>query len=201
MSDLAAQNCGLIIFLRFSELGKVKTRIAEELGDEEALKIYNHLTDITLQMAVNLSIPVYLFYNGGLPGENERHPSFHYFPQAKGALGDKITDALKHVFQLHQSVIIIGSDCPGLSAQDIDQAIRLLEEYDVVIGPASDGGYYLLGCREYIPELFTSIDWSTPAVLLQTIAKLKDQGNSYISLRTLEDIDTAAAWYRYQTNT
>ena len=201
MTASSSPDCGLIIFLRSPELGKVKTRIAETLGDEEALRIYKQLSDQTLQMAAGLAISVYLFYEGGIPGENDRLPSFHYLPQTKGDLGEKITQALEFTFQRHQSAIIVGSDCPFLSGSDIFQTISLLETNEVVIGPASDGGYFLMGCSKFLPYLFTSIDWGTPAVFLQTLQKIKEQGHSYSLLRTLDDIDTAEDWHHYLTRT
>jgi len=194
-----AADYGLIIFLRFPEWGKVKTRLAETLGHDRTLTIYKELSDITLQLAARLSISTYLFYEGGLPHDKERHPSFNYLAQVEGDLGEKIIQALNYVFHRHQKVIIIGSDCPEISTTDINQSFELLDKYDVVIGPSTDGGYYLLGCKEIIPAIFKSIDWSTSSVLSKTITKLEKQCKSFYLLRTLTDIDTEEDWIRYNS--
>ncbi len=199
MTTSSVVDCGLIIFLRFPEWGKVKTRLAETLGHDKALMIYQELSDITLLLAAKLRITTYLFYEGGLPDDKERNPSFNYLAQVEGALGEKIIHALNDVFQRHQKIIIIGSDCPGISPSDIIQSVELLDHHDIVIGPSTDGGYYLLGCKEIIPAIFKSIDWSTSSVLRQTITGLEKQGKTFSLLRTLADIDTEEDWVRYNS--
>jgi rSAM/selenodomain-associated transferase 1 len=194
-------DCGLIIFLRLPEWGRVKTRLAETVGPDKALLIYKELSGITLRFASRLPVPVYLFYENGLPAENERIPYFHYMSQSEGNLGDKIIHALQYVRERHQKIIIIGSDCPDLMPSDIISSIDLLDHVDIVIGPSEDGGYYLLGCREIIPEIFESISWSTSAVLRETLAKVESKGLAFSLLRTLTDIDTEADWVRYQSQT
>ena len=192
----SAPDCGLIIFLRFPELGKVKTRIAETAGDETAFKVYQELSDITLHLAASLFIPTYLFYENRLP--DELIPSFHYQKQIEGNLGEKIVAAFDYVLQRHQKAVIIGSDCPEISPTDIMHAIELLDQNDIVIGPTEDGGYYLLGCKEKVPALFDSIEWSTSIVFQQTIKKIEEQGFTYSLMRTLSDIDTEEDWIRYK---
>jgi len=192
-------DCGLIIFLRFPEWGKVKTRLAETVGPDKALLIYKELSELTLRFAFGLSIPVYLFYENALPAEIERISAFHYVRQTEGNLGDKIIHALKYVRERHQKIIIIGSDCPDLMPSDIINAIDHLDQVDIVIGPSEDGGYYLLGCREVFPEIFESISWSTSSVLQETVAKVERKGLSYSLLRMLADIDTEDDWFRYKS--
>jgi rSAM/selenodomain-associated transferase 1 len=197
----SAGNCGLIIFLRFPEVGKVKSRLAETLGHETAFKIYLELSEITLQLAKSVTIPVYLFYTGGLPDFKDRYPTFHYLQQAEGDLGEKMMDAFQYVLDRHHKAIIIGSDCPYISNTDLFLAIELQDTHDVVLGPSTDGGYYLLGCKKMHPLLFDSIAWSTSSVLDQTIEKIKQSGLSYSLLQTLSDIDTEEDWVRYNTGT
>src|SRR4030095_16841666 len=194
----SAPDCGLIIFLRFPERGKVKTRLAETAGDDTALKVYQELSAITLHLAASLFIPTYLFYENRLP--DELIPSFHYLQQIEGDLGEKIVAAFDNVLQLHQKAIIIGSDCPEITPADILHAIHLLDRNEIVIGPTVDGGYYLLGCKEKVPALFESIEWSTSVVFQQTIEKIEEQGFTYSLLRTLSDIDTEDDWIRYKTH-
>ena len=108
-----------------------------------------------------------------------------------------MADALSFVLSLHQKALIIGSDCPGLTPEILDAGYRSLDEKDIVLGPADDGGYYLLGCIELHPALFANIKWSTPSVLDQTIEKIKEANLSYCLLEKLHDIDTAEDWIRY----
>jgi len=193
----SAPDCGLIIFLRFPERGKVKTRIAETAGDDTALKVYQELSDITLHLAASLFIPTYLFYENKLP--DEMIPSFHYLQQIEGDLGEKIVAAFNYVLQRHQKAVIIGSDCPEISPTDIMHALYLLDQNDIVIGPTEDGGYYLMGCKENVPSLFDSIKWSTSVVFQQTIQRIEEQGFTYSQMKTLSDIDTEEDWRRYKS--
>jgi len=191
-------DCGLIVFLRFPEKGKVKTRIASSLGEDAALAIYKELTDITLGLVSDLNAQVYLFYEGGMPEKSQRNPSFQYLDQAHGNLGDKMLDAFDVVLQKHAKVIIIGSDCPQLSTPDIHEGFLMLDAYDVVIGPGEDGGYYLLGCREIIHNMFKDIAWSTSSVLEKTIRIIEGYGKKYFLLRTLNDIDEEKDWASFK---
>ena len=201
MTTALTHDCGLIIFLRFPEWGRVKTRLAETVGPDLALLIYKELSEITLRFASRLPLPVYLFYENALPSENERNPTFHYLLQTEGNLGEKIIHALHYVRERHQKAIIIGSDCPDLLPSDIITSIDLLDQFDMVLGPSEDGGYYLLGCREVIPDVFQSISWSTDSVLRETLAKIESKRLTYHLLRTLADIDTEDDWDRYQSRT
>jgi len=201
VTTASSPDCGLIIFLRFPEWGRVKTRLAETVGPDKALMIYKELSEITLRFASRLPVPAYLFYENELPAEKERIPSFHYLLQIEGDLGEKIIHALKYVRERHQKIIIIGSDCPELMPSDIITTIDLLDQVNFVLGPSEDGGYYLLGCREIVPEIFESISWSTSSVLRETVAKIESKGLSYSLLRTLTDIDTEEDWVRYKSQT
>ena len=186
----------LIVFLRLPERGKVKTRLAEGLGPDEALRIYTLLTNHTLATAARLARPVYLFYDGGLP--EDKTASFSYQIQGQGDLGQKMMHALSFVLRLHPKAVVIGSDCPGITQGILMEAFSRLEEVDIVIGPATDGGYYLLGCKKIIPDLFHSIDWGTDAVLKQTMEKIRGTNLSWHFLPTLNDIDTAEDWKTFQ---
>ena len=190
-------DAGLVVFLRLPEKGKVKTRLAATLGEEAALEIYKKLVSITLDIVIRSEIPTYLFYTDGLPLAPTRDTRFSYHIQADGDLGSRMADALSFVLSLHQKALIIGSDCPGLTPEILDAGYRSLDEKDIVLGPADDGGYYLLGCIELHPALFANIKWSTPSVLDQTIEKIKEANLSYCLLEKLHDIDTAEDWIRY----
>lgn len=189
---------GLIVFLRYPELGKVKTRLAKTLGPEEALLIYDELTAMTLSVASHYSHACYLFYDGGIPADDKRKKDFQYHLQATGDLGAKMVDAIRYVLTRHSKVIIIGSDTPALSKEIIDEALSQLALYDIVIGPSDDGGYYLLGCKEMMPSLFDNVPWSTPLVKNETINRIQRLDKTFTLLETLIDIDEAEDWISYK---
>lgn len=189
-------DCGCIVFLRLPEKGKVKTRLAATAGQDEALNIYRQLSTLTLDLVSKLDIPVYLFYDGGLPA-NRLNDEFHYFDQADGDLGFKMESAIHLILQKHEKAIIIGSDCPDLSFQDINESIQQLEKNDFVIGPAEDGGIYLLGCSRLYHGMLDDIPWSTPHVKEAIVHAIKTLGKSLYQLRSLHDIDVEEDWVRY----
>lgn len=187
----------IIIFQKNPELGKVKTRLAQTTGDEEALKIYEYLIDRTLESVEDLNADKLRFFSSFIPDCNA-NPSHFYFLQKDGNLGDKMQDAFGTAFDMEYSkVLIIGTDCPEISTELLESAFDSLEQSQITIGPATDGGYYLLGMRNYLPELFDGINWSTALVLKETISKIKEIDSSYMLLKTLSDIDTEADWNAY----
>ena len=190
-------DAGLVVFLRLPDKGKVKTRLAATLGEVAALEIYKKLVSITLDIVIRSEIPTYLFYTNGLPPASTRDARFSYHIQADGDLGSRMADALSFVLSLHQKALIIGSDCPGLTPEILDAGYRSLDEKDIVLGPADDGWYYLLGCSELHPAVFANIKWSTSSVLDQTIEKIKEANLSFCLLEKLHDIDTAEDWNRF----
>lgn len=189
-------DCGCIVFLRAPISGAVKTRIGATLGDEKALAIYSELASITLRMVSNLNMPVYLFYEGGLPAVKD--PAYHFLEQHDGDLGKKIESAVNSILQKHNKAVIIGSDCPDITEKDIHEACQQLDKYDFVLGPAEDGGFYLMGCKKLIPSLFDNISWSTSIVLDQIKERILKSGRSFYLFRTLSDIDTEADWIRFK---
>ena len=180
----------LIVFLRYPQKGKVKTRLAASLGQGKALEVYLALIAHTLETARASGFRVYLYYEGGLPDHKDKLPYFSYHNQSEGSLGDRITHAIDHTLKNHQKAIIIGSDCPGLAADHIREAASALNNCDIVLGPALDGGYYLIGCKNLNHEIFRDIRWSTSQVLQQTIEAIKKNNLTFHLLETLRDIDT-----------
>jgi len=189
---------GLIVFLRLPQWGKVKTRLATTMGHEVALSIYKELISLTLTTAASSGYTVYLFYEGGLPSNEERNPNFSYHLQPPGDLGLKMAEAISYVLQFHAKAVIIGSDCPLISPLILKESFNALDTHDVVLGPAIDGGYYLLGCKKFIPSLLNEIQWSTSHVLVQTIEKIIAAHLAYHLLIPLTDIDTEEDWIRYK---
>lgn len=190
----------IIIFVRNPELGKVKTRLAKEIGDKQTLKVYKELLQHTHNITYDLICDRFVYYadyiNNNDLWENE---NFKKKLQEGETLGNRMIVAFFELFQLgYNSVVIIGSDCPELTPLVIRDAFDQLDKTDVVIGPASDGGYYLLGLTHLIPELFNNKQWSTNSVLADTIKDTINLKKSCSFLSELSDIDTAEDFYRHQ---
>ncbi len=188
----------LLIFIKNATLGKVKTRLAQTVGDQRALKIYKALLQHTKAIALTTPATRLLFYSETI-NENDdwSRDDFQKLLQHDGDLGMRMKAAFATAFQQHEKVVIIGSDCASLNPAIVQQAFEQLDHFPFVIGPALDGGYYLLGMNSYQPSLFEDIVWSTAQVLPTTIAKMKALQQSYYCLPTLSDIDYEADWEKY----
>jgi rSAM/selenodomain-associated transferase 1 len=184
----------LIVFLKAPRASFVKTRIAKTLGPENASIIYRALAD---DLLANL-IPekgfeiIVMFWppDGSKEIEQWLENKFKLQVQAEGNLGKKISSAFSDALNKnYKNVIIIGSDLPYLNAEDIHGAFNDLETTDLLLGPSSDGGYYLIGLKKPCPPLFEDINWSTPQVLPQTLSRAKKAGLSFKLLPEKRDID------------
>ncbi|QHT67598.1 glycosyltransferase [Rhodocytophaga rosea] len=182
----------LIIFVKNPQLGKVKTRLAQTIGNQQALEIYlrllDHTKDISSQVAANRAV-----YYTDFIDSNDIWPEdqFQKYLQTGDDLGERMKNAFAAAFaEGFEKVVIIGSDCPQLTSAHIEEAFDLLNAFGAVIGPAVDGGYYLLGMSEFIPELFINKAWSSDQVLRQTLADLNRLEYSFYLLDELRDIDT-----------
>jgi uncharacterized protein len=183
----------LIIFVKNPELGKVKTRLAKTIGDEKALQIYLRLLEHTRKISSKVAVNQAVYYTDFIDSNDIWSESqFRKYLQTGYDLGERMQNAFATAFdEGFEKVVIIGSDCPQLNQAHIQQAFDELLTHDVVIGPAVDGGYYLLGMSQLIPELFTNKLWSSDQVLRQTLADLNRLEYSYYLLDELRDIDTA----------
>ena len=191
-------NKALIIFVRKPELGKVKTRLAATLGNEKALAVYVELINHTRAIAGPANADKFIFYADSI-AENDiwDEPGFTKKLQANDDLGGKMKDAFALLFkQGYEHVVIIGSDCFELSTVIIDEAFNMLKQKEVVIGPADDGGYYLLGMKTLLPFIFENKHWSTEHVFQQTISDLQKENISFAELITLTDVDTEEDWMK-----
>lgn len=194
---MLAMSRALIIFVRNPEKGKVKTRLAATLGADHALEIYRELLAHTAAITSALTgVSKYIFYAGSIAEHNTWNNDLYLkMPQADGDLGEKMEAAFKEVFSRgHTEVAIIGSDCPGLTTEALLLAFKSLGTSDVVIGPANDGGYYLLGMKAHFKEFFQQKQWSTPGVYEATLGDARRLKLSYHSLPELIDIDTEEDW-------
>ncbi|RZN83006.1 MAG: glycosyltransferase [Winogradskyella sp.] len=184
MSDKA-----LIIFTRNPELGKCKTRLAKSIGDAEALKVYKHLLQHTANVAKEVDAERFVFYSENIQQNDIWEDSFFNKELQQGNdLGERMKNAFEALFSKNfNKVIIVGSDLLDLDKNIVENAYQKLEENDAVIGPAEDGGYYLLGMKSLNINAFINKDWGTETVFRNT---KKDFFNeSLYVLETLNDID------------
>ena len=181
----------LLLFVRNPELGKVKTRLAAAVGPEKALDIYIRLLRHTRQITQNLPVQKRVYYADWV-AENDKWPKEQYQKrlQPPGDLGEKMEAAFAAAFaEGYASVVIIGSDCLQLTPAILQQAYHELTQHDVVIGPALDGGYYLLGMNRLHRELFRNKRWSTAHVFPNTLQDIRTLQLSYALLPRLSDVD------------
>lgn len=183
----------LLLFVRNPELGKVKTRLAATLGDEKALEIYIKLLQHTRQVTESLPVHKRVYYSDKVT-TTDLWPAATYEKavQPTGDLGHKMQAAFAEGFaDGYTSVVIIGSDCLQLTQEIVEEAYRQLEQQEVVIGPAQDGGYYLLGMNCLHPQLFQKKRWSTASVFPDTVQDLEQLQLSFALLPVLSDVDYA----------
>ncbi len=181
----------LIIFAKNPVAGNVKTRLAKDIGEEEALNVYKWLLHCTSSAIENLKFTRTVYFDN-LPDKSDL-PDFAEFQwrlQEGQDLGEKMKNAFQSEFERAEKVIIIGSDCPDITDVHLTSALDLLDHNDAVVGPASDGGYYLLGLNSLHTTLFDGISWSSDEVLELTIDKLEQSGLTFALLEELTDIDT-----------
>ncbi|MFM1876185.1 MAG: hypothetical protein RL266_1922 [Bacteroidota bacterium] len=181
----------LIIFVKNPVLGKVKTRLAKDVGDAKALEIYLQLLELTRNAVLPVQCTRNVFYSDEIISDGWDDDRFNQFVQEGADLGARMRNAFEQVFALGaHKAIIVGSDCPQLNADVIETAFKALDMKDVCIGPAKDGGYYLLGMKNLHPFLFERKEWSTDTVFHATVADLLENRLSYETLPVLSDLDT-----------
>lgn len=176
----------IIVFIKNPELGKVKTRLAKTIGDEKALTIYLRLIQHTLSELEKSNKQTHLFFS---EFTDKNFIGNNYSIQEGDDLGERMKNAFEKSLQKNNKVIIIGTDCPEISVEVIQKAFSVLEENEVVIGPALDGGYYLLGMKKMTPELFENVPWSTETVYKETVKILNELELTWKELPQLRDLD------------
>jgi rSAM/selenodomain-associated transferase 1 len=185
------QEKALAIFLKNQRLGAVKTRLAAAIGDQKALEIYTRLVALTLKAAKEVSASRHLFYSDTLesaPKDLQAEPHI----QIGSGLGERMNNAFNQLLDNYHKVVLIGSDLPEISAALIDEAFEKLDTNDLVIGPAEDGGYYLIALKAPQPALFTAIEYSNAEVFEQTLVRAEAEKLKVATLKKLRDIDTLA---------
>jgi rSAM/selenodomain-associated transferase 1 len=184
----------LLIFVKHPEKGKVKTRLAAGIGTEKALEIYQRLLAFTLEVAEQVEGDKVVFYGNPMPTSDLwSKAGYPRFQQEGEDLGIRMENAFQWGYMKgYKKIIIIGSDCAQISAEIINAGFANLEDQDAVIGPATDGGYYLLGLKKLISSLFYCKTWSTNTVFADTVKDLEYGGFHYDTLPMLSDVDTMA---------
>lgn len=179
----------LIIFTRNPELGKVKTRLAKTVGDESALNIYKFLLQHTVEITKDLHVDKYVFYSEEIHKNDAWDADiFRKRLQSGNDLGEKMHNAFVEVFNMgYEMAIVIGCDMFEMERMDLETAFDALQTNSFVIGPAQDGGYYLLGMKEPMEKIFQKKDWGTATVLEQTLKDL--EGENLLILEERNDID------------
>lgn len=179
----------IIIFTRNPELGKVKTRLAKTVGNESALNIYKFLLNHTEQTIKNIEADKAVYYSVKVRKNDIWSNSIYQKHLQKGNdLGVRMLNAFKDAFKNnYKKVIIVGSDLLDLKTKHIEEAFNKLEDNNVIIGPAKDGGYYLLGMKILNSKIFKNKEWGTSTVFQSTLNEL--QNESVFLLKELNDID------------
>lgn len=188
----------LIVFVKAPRPGTVKTRLG--LGPDAECAVYQRLVHTLLDQLTPFHDVELRF----TPSDARREiapwlgEGWSLSPQGDGDLGDRLKKAFRDAFAAGiKRVVIIGSDCPYIRAEDIQTAWAKLETHDLVLGPAEDGGYWLIGLREPQPAVFNGIEWSSSTVLSETLSRAKALGLKISLLRTLSDVDTRQDWERF----
>ena len=188
----------LLITVKNPMPGKVKTRLAATAGEVRALEIYLALLAHTRAVAQQVEAQRYVFYSDFV-NENDAWSGPHFTKklQSSGDIGERMATCFAETLPLHAKAVLVGSDIPGLSREILELAFEKLSEFDFVIGPAEDGGYYLIGMKTFEPAVFQGITWSTPTVFEKTIQKIEVLGETWFQLPTLSDVDFEEDWERH----
>jgi uncharacterized protein len=201
----------LLVFARLPELGAVKTRLAQSIGVGKALSVYEAMLHDLLasigEPSGDTEIEICWAPTAAANGEALRRAfgRFALAMQTGATLGDRLAMALSERFFFHRTlkIIAIGVDDPRLNREMIDHAFSLLESCEWVIGPATDGGYYLIGCRAaaFNSDMFFDIPWGSDAVLSTTVDRLRESASSLAVLPLRYDIDVIEDLKRFAGET
>lgn len=182
----------LIIIAKYPEIGRVKTRLSGDLTDEQRLKLYMFLLTNTMSRLGSIGgVDTFIAF-----APVERRAFFEAYglrllPLPPGDLGERMFYAFKEVFRKgYKKAALVGVDIPDLTPRIVTKAFELMNENDVVFGPARDGGYYLVGMKKPLQELFTDIPWSSDTTLDRSVQRGRYAGRAVGFTETLSDIDT-----------
>lgn len=198
-SPRATPRRSLGVFLKRPDPGAVKTRLARTIGDAAACELYRQLVADTLEWASALPRQrLVVFFSPDDAAKDcaallPAGADAELVPQRSGHLGARMSAAFDELLRDGcERAALIGTDCPLLDRATVEQSYRNLARHDLVLGPADDGGYYLIALRRPRPALFRRVPWSTPAVLSRTLSRSLSAGLRHHLLPALSDVDTAA---------
>jgi len=190
---------GIGLMARAPEVGRVKTRLAATLGDEQATAIYcdllknvsAYITHATKKLSdINVSFYWFVEPEAAIELMKKEYPGFDgYLPQVAGDLGQRMKQALATLLEKHKHAALIGADIPDISAEHIAQAYLALKDHDIVFGPTHDGGYYLIGVNSPYDVLFEEIPWSASNTLQKSVAACQRAQLRYDLLEPMGDLD------------
>lgn len=181
----------LIIFYRNPEKGQVKSQLAATIGDDRAYLIYLELVRQTRTTTLLLDIDKAVYYSNKVENSDIWKDEFRKYVQRGNNIGERIQNAFADGFSRgYKSICIIGTDCFELSSKEIREAFQFLKDHDIVVGPAHDGGYYLLGMNKLHQQVFTNKKWSTPDESEVTMNDIAQSGLSLFEMTPLQYIDT-----------
>lgn len=197
MTGDACSPAVVAIFARAPELGKVKTRLADSVGELIALDAHRALLNRTIDVVASSGFAAEIWLDGdprALPAQ-----TLPIRPQCAGDLGTRMLHTIADITARGRPAIIVGSDCPVIDEQYLRDAVRSLEHADVVIGPVEDGGYVLIGMSRLHASLFVDMTWSTPTVFAESLRRAEAAGLTTVVLGQLWDVDDGAGWQRWQS--
>jgi uncharacterized protein len=191
----------LIIFYKNLVRNKVKTRLAATIGADKAFEIYKAMVEEINSKSQVIKVDKTVYYSDQITKDDVWNSHFKKELQRGENLGEKMMNAFKDVFALgYTKAVLIGTDIPSLTENILNDAFNKLDNNDIVIGPAYDGGYYLIGMRAIQSSLFEDIKWSSSQVLEQTTTRIDNLNLSYSLLPQLHDIDEEKDLIHFTTN-
>ena len=180
----------VLVFCKNQIIGKVKSRLALKIGKQKAFFVYSNLVNKTASIVNSLSSDVHVYYSDYIEENDDfKSPKIKKFIQKGNNLGDRLINALSISFKNFSPVVVIGSDLWKLEISDIENSFRILKNKNVVIGPSTDGGYYLIGMNYLDTKIFENKNWGQQSVLNDTIRDIYDKTNIHL-LDEKTDIDT-----------
>ena len=191
----------LCVFVKSPKLGRVKSRLAGQIGAQAALEAYIALVERELEALSDIELPVELWVAGEPRHRLVRDWSKRYAldvrQQPPGDLGHKMVEAIRSCCDAGRPGMVVGSDLPEVGGAYVSAAASLLANHDAVLGPTEDGGYALIGLHTALATLFTGIDWGTNRVYAQTRQRTDRLGLRVAELPRTWDVDTLADWRRF----
>jgi len=192
----------ILLFTRYPRPGKCKTRLFPEYSADEATEIHRQLVNhshktVTSYLTLHNNVTYHICYTGASVKEMKDWLGQQRLLKQQGnTLGERMAEALKTALQSSGKCLLMGSDCPAITQELLQNGFTALQEKDIVLGPAHDGGYYLIGVKnsltpEQIEHLFSAIPWGSEKVLAKTVERINERRLSFQLLEKLHDIDTA----------